>query len=257
MQQPNRCAILRLHLMKIPTTLILTCLLLSGCAHYVTPGHKADLAQLAPAHIQDGFNREPSNPFPASIVTIRVQGRSYSNYNLSRSGGVYGDGRFTVITTREVESETDMTQIQSLSQVNDVISLNRLLSQCLSSIEVNATEAASVLKADLILVYTFDTVFFDEDRARILSTISLGFSPNRKITATTTASALLIDTRTGYIYSAYEATSSDTKASSVWGSREAADKARLETERKAFEGMVHEIISSWNRIIKSDANSSD
>jgi len=243
--------------MKIPTTLILTCLLLSGCAHYVTPGHKADLAQLAPAHIQDGFNREPSNPFPASIVTIRVQGRSYSNYNLSRSGGVYGDGRFTVITTREVESETDMTQIQSLSQVNDVISLNRLLiPQNIDTIE-QLREAASVLKADLILVYTFDTVFFDEDRARILSTISLGFSPNRKITATTTASALLIDTRTGYIYSAYEATSSDTKASSVWGSREAADKARLETERKAFEGMVHEIISSWNRIIKSDANSSD
>jgi hypothetical protein len=237
--------------MKIQIILFSTLLLLSGCAHYVTPGDKADLTRLAPVPIQEGFKREPSNPFPASIVTIRVQGGNYSNYNLSRTGGVHGGGNFTIITTREVESKADMDQIQNLPQVNDVIALNRLLiPRNIETID-QLREAASSLKADLILIYTFDTVFFDEDKARVLSTISLGFSPNRRITATTTASALLIDTRTGYIYSAYESTSSDTKTSSVWGSRDAADKARLETERKAFEMMLNEFASSWNRIVRS------
>ncbi len=238
-----------LNILLIPFVLIL-----AGCAEYVTPGDKADLTRLAPPQIREGFQREPSNPFPASIVAVRVQGRNYSNYNLERTGGVYGSGNFTVITTREVESEADLSRIRDLPMVNDVISLNRLLiPQTLDSLD-QLREAASSLKADLVLVYTFDTVFFDEDRARVLTTISLGFSPNRRITATTTASALLVDTRTGYIYSAYEATSRDTKTASVWGSREAADEARLDTERDAFEKMLEEIQSSWERVIAPARN---
>ena len=225
--------------------------LLAGCAEYITPGDKADLTQLAPPQIQEGFKREPSNPFPASIVAIRVQGRNYSNYNLERAGGVYGQGNYSVITTREVENDADLVQIRNLPQVNEVISLNRLLiPQTLDTLD-QLREAASNLKADLVLVYTFDTVFFDEDKARVLTTISLGFSPNRKITATTTASALLIDTRTGYIYSADESTAKDTKTASAWGSREAADEARLDTEKKAFEMLLREIVSSWSRVLNA------
>lgn len=166
---------LNVNFMKIQIILFSILLLVSGCTHYVTPGDKADLTQLAPVDVQEGFQREPSNPFPASIVAVRVQGRNYSNHNLSRTGGVHGDGNFTVITTREVESEADMARIQSLPQVNEVISLNRLLIlQNLQTID-QLREGASTLKADLLLVYTFDTVFFDEDKARVLSTISLGF----------------------------------------------------------------------------------
>jgi hypothetical protein len=238
--------------MKTSIILFPILFLLAGCAEYITPGDKADLTALASPQIQEGFKREPTNPFPASIVAVRVQGKSYSNYNLKRTGGVYGDGNFTVITTREVESESDLAQIRSLPQVNEVISLNRLLiPQNLNNID-ELREAASNLKADLVLVYTFDTIFFDEDKARVLSTITLGFSPNRRITATTTVSALLIDTRTGYIYSAYESTAKDTKTASVWGSREAADEARLETEKKAFEMLLSEIVSAWSRVIKSE-----
>lgn len=237
--------------MKKYIILLPVLLLLGGCAEYITPGEKADLAQLAPPNIQEGFKREPSNPFPASIVAIRVQGPSYNNYNLKRAGGVYGSGDYTVITTREVEADANLEKIRNLPKVNDIISLNRLLiPQNLSTID-QLRESASNLRADLMLVYTFDTIFFDEDNAKVLTAISLGFSPNRKITATTTASALLIDTRTGFIYSAYESTAKDTKSASAWGSQEAADEARLETERNAFNMLLDEIASSWGRVIKS------
>lgn len=55
-------------------------------------------------------------------------------------------------------------------------------------------------------VYTFDTSFFDDDLSKPLTIISLGLSPTRKLSVTTTASALLLDTRTGYVYSTYEST---------------------------------------------------
>src|SRR5688500_19227608 len=48
--------------------------------------------------------------------------------------------------------------------------------------------AASRLQADLVLVYTFDTSFFDINVAKPLTVITLGLSPTRRITAATTAS---------------------------------------------------------------------
>lgn len=227
---------------------ILACLL-SGCMQtYQTPGTRANLAELAPMNIKDGFLSEPSNPFPANIVAIRVQDGNYTNYNLGKYGGVVARGRYSVVPTREVEEEKALEQIQSLPKVNQIISLNRLLlPDQLNSLD-QLRESASKLKGDLILLYTFDTVFFDEDKARVLTTITLGFSPNKRIHATTTASALLIDTRTGYIYSAYESTASDKKLSSAWGTRELADKVRLETEKEAFSKLADEFVKTWGNI---------
>jgi hypothetical protein len=61
---------------------ILAALLMSlaGCITYILPGGKADLQAFAPPSIQEGFEAKPSNPFPASIAAVRVQGPTYSNY---------------------------------------------------------------------------------------------------------------------------------------------------------------------------------
>jgi hypothetical protein len=105
--------------------------------------------------------------------------------------------------------------------------------------------AASRLQGDLLLLYTFDTAFFDTDMAKPLSVITLGLSPTRKISAVTTCSALLMDTRTGYIYSAYEATERAQTFATSWGSRDAADEARRNNEREAFKKLVDEFTTSW------------
>jgi len=236
--------------MKLPIALLSTALLfiLVGCDTYITPGTKADLAGMAPANLLGGFQSEPSNPFPASIVAVRVQGRNYSNYNLGKSGGVVAGGRYSVISTREVEREQELEALNNLPSVTGIISLNRLLLPDKVDTLEQLRESASKLKGDLLFLYTFDTVFYDEDKARVLTTISLGFSPNKKITATTTASALLIDTRTGYIYSAYESTAQIEESTSLWGSREDVDKARLSTEREAFSNLVKKFVASWGSI---------
>jgi hypothetical protein len=222
----------------------------AGCASYITPGAKADLQALAPADIQKSFATQPSNPFPAAIVGVRVQADNYSNYFIDRTGGRHGQGRFSVITVREVEEQDAIDRITKFPQITGAISLNRMLiPETLNSYDDLRTGAAQ-LRADLMFVYTFDTAFFDRDAAKPLSVITLGLSPTRKIRATSTASALLIDTRTGFIYGAFEASEARDVLSTSWGSRDSADEARKDAERAAFRKLVAEFEKTWPAILQ-------
>jgi hypothetical protein len=243
-----------MHRSLIKGVFVISLFLLAGCeTTYIPPGPKADLQAMAPATIQDGFDARPSNPFPASIAMVRVQSPGYSNYNLRQHGGQYGSGRYTVITAREVETQEQLEKVLALPQVAGIVALNRMLLSPNLQSDQEIREAAARLQADLVMLYTFDTVFFDVDKSATLSVVTLGFSPTRKITATTTVSALLLDTRTGYVYSAYEATQKETLNASSWGSRDAADKARLDTEKRAFGKLVDEFVTTWPQLLARHA----
>ena len=234
--------------------LVLSAAVFSGCAsRYITPGPKADLQVLAPPSIQEGFDTKPSKPFPAGIATVRIQASGYENFNTRKTGAVYGSGRYSIITTKEVGEQEQFERIAKLPKVQGIIGLNRmLLPEHLSSLQ-DLRASAAQLHADLLLVYTFETKFLDNNSSMPLTVITLGLSPTRKITAVTTVSALLIDTRTGFIYSAYESTEREQKLSTSWGSQESADKARQQTESRAFEKLVDEVVASWPQLLKRHA----
>ena len=225
---------------------------LTGCSTYLPPGTKADLQAFAPTNIQEAFAAKATHPFPASMAVVRVQSPSYTNYNLRRSGGQYGTGRYSVIISREVEEESQLNRITSLPQVAGLVALNRMLLPPKLESDREIREAASRLHADLVLLYTFDTVFIDRDAAKPLSVITLGLSPTRKITAITTVSALLLDTRTGYVYSAYEVTEKKASLATSWGSADSADSVRRETEKTAFGRLVDEFAASWPRLLANN-----
>jgi hypothetical protein len=230
-------------------TLLIAAAFLSGCAHYIPPGEKADLKALAPADIQEGFAAKPSSPFPAGIAAVRIQAAAYSNYYIEQNGGRYGSGRYSVITAHEVEDQSQIDRIAKLPSIAGLISLNRMLLPARIDSDRDLRLAASRLQAELILLYTFDTAFFDTDASKPLTVITLGLSPTRKIRVTTTASALLMDTRTGYIYSAYESTEKRDTRSTSWGSKDSADEARREAEKAAFAGLVDELVKSWPALL--------
>jgi hypothetical protein len=232
---------------------ILVPMLLGGCATYIPPGAKADLQGFAPANIQAGFAAKATAPFPASIAAVRVQAPSYDNYHLQKNGGKYGSGRYSVITTREVEEQWQFDRVAKLPQVAGLVSINRMLLPEHLESDKEIREAASRLQADLVLIYTFDTSFFDTDLAKPLTVISLGLSPTHKIFVTTTASALLMDTRTGYLYSAYEVTTRADTLSTSWGSRDTADETRRRTEREAFGKLIDDVVSSWPKLLERHA----
>jgi hypothetical protein len=223
---------------------------LGGCSHYLPPGAKADLQVFAPAEIAAGFATQATAPFPASIAAVRVQAPAYTNHYLDANGGRVGIGRYSVIAVREVEMEHHFEQIAKLPQVAGVTGINRMLLPDRLDGERDLRTAASRLQADLVFVYTFDTAFFDTDAARPLTVITLGLAPTRRIAASTTASALLLDTRTGYIYATYEVTVRRDTVASSWGSRDTADRSRRDNEREAFGRLIDDVAASWPKLLE-------
>lgn len=224
--------------------------LLAGCATYIPPGAKADLQLFAPPDIQAGFAVKPSNPFPASVAVMRVQAPTYTNYYIRQRGGNYGSGRYSVILTKEADEDSQLERPSTLPQFAGVVTINRMLLPERLESDREIRGAASRLQADLVFLYTFDTSFFDTDVAKPLTVITLGLSPTRKISVATTVSALLMDTRTGYIYSAYEVTERSQTFATSWGSSDSADEGRRANEKVAFKKLIDEFMTSWLKILE-------
>jgi hypothetical protein len=231
-------------------TLIALIVLCSGCATYIPPSGRAELNALTSGSLKEKFDAKPAAGFPAGIAAIRVQASGYRNYNTEREGGVYGQGRYSVITVKEIEDDADFQRISKLPQVGGLITLSTLLLPQNLSSDQQLRDAAARLKADMILLYTFDTSYHNNDASVALNVISLGLSPTRKIYVNVAASALLLDTRTGFIYAALEANEKRQVLSNAWESRETADRARRNAEKTAFKALVHELEKNWPQIIE-------
>jgi hypothetical protein len=224
--------------------------LCSGCATYIPPSGRAELNALSSASMKEKFEAKPAAGFPAGITAVRVQASGYRNYFTEREGGVYGQGRYSVITVKEVEDDADMQRIAKLPQVGGLISLSTLLLPQNLSSDQQLRDAAARLKADMVLLYTFDTSYHNNDASVALNVISLGLSPTRKVYVNVAASALLLDTRTGFIYAALEANEKRQVLSNAWESRETADRARRDAEKAAFKALVNEFEKNWPQIVE-------
>lgn len=200
--------------------------------------------------MKESFAAKPAAGFPAGIVAVRVQAPRYRNYYTDREGGVYGQGRYSIITVKEVEEDADIQRIARLPQVGGLITLSTLLLPAQLESDREIREAAARLKADMVLLYTFDTSFHDNDASVALNVISLGLSPTRKVFVRVAASALLLDTRTGFIYAALEANEKRQVISNAWESRESADRARRDAEKAAFKALVTEFETNWPQIVE-------
>ena len=233
--------------MKVFRILVLGALLiLSGCASYTTPGGGVQLSELAETDINKLMSKEPAATFPANIAVARVQAPGYQSYKVSS----FGTGRYSVVTTREVESEEDFVRLSKLPKVAGLAPLNRiLLPTNLDSIK-SLREASARLKADILLIYTFDTSFHaGEQKFAPLNVISLGFLKNKEVTVTTTVSAAFFDVRTEYLFGLSEATSKESKNASVWSTSSAVDDMRVTTEKAAFQMLLPEIEKTWSGIV--------
>ncbi|HMN40636.1 MAG TPA: hypothetical protein PKE29_07290 [Phycisphaerales bacterium] len=234
---------------------LILALALGACTTYVTPGRAADFRALGITKeaaagrtdysIADKLDKRPLAAFPASIAVARVQGSGY----YSHSERAFGSGRFSVVTTRTVETEEHIKAITSLPMVRAVAMLNRLVLPGTLNTEKDLREAAAAVQADMLLVYTFDTVFDTGTTIPALGTITLGLFPNQKASVTTTASAALIDTRNGYIYGLTEAGATDTQLANAWTSREAVDDCRKRCEKQAFARVVGEFSTLWAGVL--------
>lgn len=227
-----------------------------GCgARYITPGRGADMSLFGPDDVrlreltdrtvQTALDRQPTARFPVTLAVVRVQGAGYR----SRTTCGYGAGDYSVVTTRDVEEDEDFQAIENLGRVAGVATINRLLLPSRLHDDRELRAAAAAVHAEMLLLYTFDTTFDTEDGMRPLTVLTLGLFPTKNVRVNTTASALLMDTRTGYIYGVAEASAKRTQLANVWTSQDAADQSRRKTEREAFLQLVREFEGGWAQVV--------
>jgi hypothetical protein len=239
-------------------------LLAAGCASYSVPGRPADLTLLDRAQeardqaadersssglsLSEILERRPAIAFPASIAVVRIQASERPSWGeLPR----YGAAGFEVVTRRDVESAESLRLLRDLPRVTSVAGVNRLLVPRQIDSEVDLRKVAAELHADVLLIYTFDTSEELDYEHPLFSALSLGFLPLHELEVRTTASAILLDTRTGYCYGLAEGSAFRSPHSSFWTYQESMDDTREETEREAFASLVSEIAVVWERVVET------
>ena len=240
--------------MKIIIKLIslITVLILTSCASYTTPGGSVQLSQLSDLSINELMSKEAAASFPANISVARIQASNFSSYRLAS----FGSGRYSIVTTREVETDSHFKILSQLPMVAGIAPLNRILLPTQLDTLKSLREASARLRADILLLYTFDTSFHvGEQSYAPLNLISLGFLSNKEVTVTTTVSAAFFDVRTEFLYGLAESTVKKSKSASMWGTSDAVDDLRVLAEQAAFEKLIPEIKKTWLRIISEQKNS--
>jgi hypothetical protein len=232
---------------------------LAGCAAYAVPGKGADFHALglSPAEknqqtdpsISDVLSKKPLANFPAAVAIVRIQDSRYEN----RTVQTYGTGNYCVVLTRDVEKPELLAKLAGLPMLGTLEPINRLeLPESLSS-DRELRAAAASLHADMVLIYTFDDSFDDRDLASALTLLTIGISPNKYLTVTCTASAVLMDTRNGYVYGAAEATEKKSTLANCWGEDAAADAVRQQVEGAGFEKLCGEFQKTWAQVVQQYA----
>jgi hypothetical protein len=227
--------------------LILALAALGGCAHYTTPGRGVSIPEITEGDIAQELARKPAAVFPAHVILARVQGANYASY----SNRGYGQGRYTLVTARDIELESDFTRLASLEGIAGIGTLSRVLLPPDVQSGRDLRQAAAQLHGDIVLLYTVDTVFRTDTRdLGPLQLVGLGFFRNKKASVTATCATAFLDVRTGYVYGVAEGTATETRSSDVWGTQAALDKARLKAERAAFEKAMKEVEAVWSSIYR-------
>lgn len=231
-------------------------LTVGGCVSYSTPGGPADMRAFGAdalrrqgatePGIQATLDKQPLAAFPAALAIVQVQAPGYSSWR----GSSYGAGVYSVVTSRGSSDEVCFERLTKLPLLAGVTPISRILLPTTLTSDRELRQAAAALHADLLLVYTFDTRFRTEDFASPLTLVSLGLFPTKNARVSTIASAVLLDTRNGYVYGTAESSSKpQTQLANAWTSQDAVDDARVRAESDALGGLVGEFEKLWGRVL--------
>ncbi len=129
-----------------------------------------------------------------------------------------------------------------------------LLGGCASYVTPGGPARRATIQADILLVYTIDTSFRIQGKGYgPLSAISLGMIPDRDAYVTATASAILVDVRSGFVYGVAEATAKKSGLTNVWESSSTIDRKRIQAEEESFGQLLEQISKTWTGVVKQNS----
>ncbi|HWB59559.1 MAG TPA: hypothetical protein VG733_08705 [Chthoniobacteraceae bacterium] len=229
--------------MKIYRSILLACAagaLLCSCDTYVTPGNEGNLGATSSIKVKAAFTGKPAITFPAHIALVRIEGAG----SVDRAGvATYG-----VVTSREIETEEDFKTISKCPGIAGVVSMNNLLLSDAAATQEDVRAAAAKLHANAILIYTVNSESHNNDAIPPLTVVTLGLAPNTTYQISSSASAILMDTKTGFVYGALEQKATRNGLTTSWGSSDTIDAARRGNERATFEKLVASFDPFWKDV---------
>lgn len=237
--------------MKIHFTLILLgTLFLTSCGtSYVTPGRSVAISELAEEDIAKILSNKPTAVFPVNIAIARVQAPKYTNHRYDNTSNSSAQNNFSMVLTRDSEDDEAFEKLSNLEGIEQASPFNRLLLPYNYNSIKDLRLAAAKMKAQMLLVYTFDTEFIiDTKNYGPQNVFTLGYLKNKEVKVVTTASVAIFDVQTEYLYGLAETTAKANKKSNAWKKKDEVDALRIQTERKAFNELVGEIEVIWKDI---------
>jgi len=240
-----------------PALIILAVLIatITSCTHYVTPGSAVKISELADEDISKLLSNKPTSEFPVNIAVARIQHPQYTNYKQQQSSYSGQQGNFSMILTRDATEDEAFQKLSELNGVNQASPFNRLLLPYNYKSIKDLRMAAAKMKAQMLMVYTFDTEFMiDTKNYGPQNAFSLGYLKNKDVKVTTTASVALFDVQTEYLYGLAEATADEHKKSNAWKKEDEVDNLRIATEKKAFEKLMGEVEKMWDGVVQEYGN---
>ena len=220
-------------------------LLFSSCSSYVTPPAPADFQTLNSPVAQSMVEPRPLVKFPAYVAITQIQGNS-----LGRGKWKYPDKNnpFALSITKHLQGDERMNRLRALPGVAESVVLNKLIAPPFFKSSEDLRTAAKRLRADLLLIYTFDTEVTQNDAMPILTLATLGLSPSKMIEAESTASAVLIDVKTGFIYGTAQGIAKEETISNGWYLKSSMESVEDEVEHEAFSSLLSKIENVWGRV---------
>ncbi|MFT3919364.1 hypothetical protein [Cloacibacterium sp.] len=234
------------------TVILLSVIAISCAVNYTTPGGDIKISNLADEDISKILQNKPAIEFPANIAVARIQAPNYTNYAYQAryANPQLQNGNFSMILTRDADEESSFSEIAKLDGIKQIAPFNKLLLPYNYNSIKDLRLAAAKMKANVLLVYTFDSQFsIDNKNYGPQNVFSLGYLKNKNVKVRTTASAALFDVQTEYLYGLAEATAEQSKTSNAWKKQDEVDYLRIETEKESFKKLTPQIKEMWNGVI--------
>ena len=229
--------------------------IITSCTQYVTPGSAVKISDLADEDISKLLSNKPTSEFPVNIAVARIQHPQYTSYKYQQNLYSEQKGNFSMILTRDAIEDEAFQKLSEFNGVKQASPFNRLLLPYNYKSIKDLRMAAAKMKAQMLMVYTFDTEFtIDTKNYGPQNAFSLGYLKNKDVKVTTTASVALFDVQTEYLYGLAEATAYEHKKANAWKKEDEVDNLRIATERKAFEKLMGEIEKMWGGIVQEYGN---
>lgn len=231
-------------------TLLVLAIVLTSCGSYTTPGGSVNISQLADENIAEVLSNEAVAEFPVNLAIARIQAPRYTNYRYQRNNYDQPGSNFSMVLTRDVEEDDAFKKLSQLDGITQASPFNRLLLPYGYNSIKDLRLAAAKMKAEVLLVYTFDTEFVIETKNYGPQNVfTLGYLKNKEVKVVTTASAAIFDVQTEYLYGLAEVTSRASKKSNAWKKNDQVDALRVQTEKEAFNKLVSEVESVWASVV--------